>query len=190
MRKRITLVVCGLLFLLQFSGAVNVSSIAEYAELADDTEVTFDCRLAVLAQKGMKLFVSDGQRGAVIYGRIEGTFEFGDLLEAGLTAKKTTYDYAPELVQPKAGTLKKANSTVNIKPVRIAMSEVGMDKVYCYTRLIGHFDATSNMLISGSKKVFLYNTFNKEMPSGTGKVTVDGILVYYKKKDLMELYVM
>ncbi|MDO4461152.1 MAG: hypothetical protein Q4C30_01460 [Bacteroidia bacterium] len=190
MKKKIILVLSTLALLVQFVGAVKVSSIAEYAVLADETEVTFTCRLAVLAQKGMKLFVSDGQRGAVIYGKIDQTFEFGDLLESGLTAKKITFDYAPEMVQVKANTLKKANSSVNIKPVRIAMSDVSMDKVYCYTRLMGHYDATTSMLSAGGQQVLVYNHFNKEMPKETGKTTVDGILIYYKRKNLMELYVM
>ncbi len=190
MRKGIFAVFCAVLSMIQMVGAVNVSSIAEYSKLADDTEVTFSCRLAVLAQKGNKLFVTDGQRGTVLYAPIKAQLKHGDLLKEGFTAKKTTYDYAPELIQPDEKTIEKVQENVTIRPTKMRIENVTMDKVYTYARVIGYFDVVTKKFMAGDQEILLFNAFNKELPKESGTTTIDGIVMYYKRKDMMELYIM
>lgn len=190
MRKKISLLACAVLAMVQMIGAVTVSSIAEYAELDDNTEVVFNCRLAVLAQKGNNLYVTDGQKGTLLYAPLSKKFNHGDLLKEGLKAKKTTYNYAAELISPDESTMEKVQENVTIRPVKMQISNVTKDKMYSYARVVGYYDAVTKTFKAGDQEILLYNAFNKALPQASGTTTIDGIVMYYKKKNMMELCIM
>lgn len=176
--------------LAQSISAVNVSSISEYAKLADETDVTFTCKLTVIGHKGRKLFVTDGKDGAMLYGVFSSTYNYGDVFKEGLKAIKTTFDAAPELIKVEESTMVKVESGSNIKPIKMEMGDISLDKAYAYVSVTGYYNGETSTLKSGKSKLLLFNIFGVQMPTNNGRETVNGILVYHKKKDIMQIYVM
>lgn len=178
------------LLLVQNIDAVNVSSIAQYSKLADDTDVTFTCKLTVVAHKGRKLFVTDGKDGAMIFGVFNKTYSHGDVFKEGLTAVKTTFDSTPELFNVKEATMVKVQSDADIKPSKVNLSDITLNEVYNYVSVTGFYSGETGTLKSGKTKLHVTNIFGTQMPTTDGRETVKGILVYHKKRDVMQIYVM
>lgn len=174
----------------QAVGAVNVSSIAEYEKLADETEVTFTCKLTVLGHKGRKLFVTDGKRGAMLYGVFSKTYSFGDVFREGLSATKATLDMAPELIKVNETTLKVVATGTDVTPEKMNIEDIGVHDVYKYVSVTGYFNGETGTLKSGKNKLLLMNIFGAQMPTTNGRESIKGVLVYHMKREVMQVFVL
>lgn len=190
MRLRQIIILLATTFLAPSISAVNVSSISEYAKLADETDVTFTCKLTVVGHKGRKLFVTDGKDGAMLYGVFSNTYNCGDVFKEGLKAIKTTFDAAPELVKAEESTMVKIESGSKITPTKMEIGDISLDHAYSYVSVTGFYNVETSTLKSGKSKLLLFNIFGVQMPTDNGRETVNGILVYHKKRDIMQIYVM
>ena len=81
----------------EFGTATEVANIAAYQGVADDTKVKFTNPVTVIAQYNKRLFVQDNTGNMFIYGETGQTYKNGDVIPAGFTGTKVTYNGEPEL---------------------------------------------------------------------------------------------
>ncbi len=87
-------------------------TIAQYQTVANDTEVTFRNPVTVLAQGGANLWVRDNTGYMLVYGNTGKTYSQGDVIPAGFSGIKTTYNGEPELKTPKGFQVASGKETV------------------------------------------------------------------------------
>ena len=85
----------------------NVSTIAEFNALPDDTEniVLTLTNAQVLAKGGKYIIVADATAGTEFYNVSDPALNVGDILNGTITGKKTSYKKVPELTNVTANTL-------------------------------------------------------------------------------------
>ena len=92
---------------ISYSGILPPETICDRINSVDDgTIIMSDLETQVTYQSGNYLyFKQDGGCFGMIYGNIGQTYQMGDIIPPGWTAKKTTYNSEPELVAPFEGFL-------------------------------------------------------------------------------------
>ena len=84
-------------------GEIDGLTIAEFQQAEDNTAVTIKNDVTTLAQKGNRLYVKDDTGYMVIFGNVGKTYAKGDVIPAGFSGTKKTYDGEPELATPFSG---------------------------------------------------------------------------------------
>ena len=95
-------------------------TIAEYQNLANDAEATFRNPVTVLAQGGSNLWVKDNTGYMLVYGSVGKSYEQGDVIPAGFSGTKVTYNGEPELKNPKGFKAPSGKETVT--PEELALT--------------------------------------------------------------------
>ena len=95
-------------------------TIAEYQNLANDAEATFRNPVTVLAQGGANLWVKDNTGYMLVYGSVGKSYEQGDVIPAGFSGTKVTYNGEPELKNPKG--FKVASGKETVIPEELALT--------------------------------------------------------------------
>jgi len=109
----------------RFEDAVQVSGISEYQALPDGTRVYFTSPVTVLAQYRYRLYVTDGTGCALFYGDSGQEYNNGDVIPAGFTGIKVTYDGEPELTELNGFKPAMGYNLVNVE--RISPDQVDHD---------------------------------------------------------------
>ena len=163
----------------------TVSSVAEFNELSDQTELTFNGTLTALAQTGKYLFAQDAEKGILIYGTIDQTYQMGDQIPGGFTGKKTVYNGAPEMINPagmQAATTNVAPTAVELTPAEVTLSNFGR---YAVIRGASVMD---NYIVAGSDSVALFTTrFGVNVPTTGSVFDIYGIVSYFNGNQFMPL---
>ena len=94
------------------TSTVEGVTIAEYQNLANDAEATFRNPVTVLAQGGANLWVKDNTGYMLVYGSVGKSYEQGDVIPAGFSGTKVTYNGEPELKNPKGFKAASGKETV------------------------------------------------------------------------------
>ena len=94
------------------TSTVEGVTIAEYQNLANDAEATFRNPVTVLAQGGANLWVKDNTGYMLVYGSVGKSYEQGDVIPAGFSGTKVTYNGEPELKNPKGFKAPSGKETV------------------------------------------------------------------------------
>ena len=102
------------------TSTVEGVTIAEYQNLANDAEATFRNPVTVLAQGGANLWVKDNTGYMLVYGSVGKSYEQGDVIPAGFSGTKVTYNGEPELKNPKG--FKAASGTETVIPEELALT--------------------------------------------------------------------
>lgn len=163
---------------------VDGMTIAEFQQAADDAVVTFKNPVTVQAVSGSRMFVKDETGYMLVYGNTGKTYAQGNVIPAGFSGTKTTYDGEPELKTPFAG-FKDATSTVEVK------AEALTGEAMMAHANFGHYvvaknvtiDATASTLtLENGEVVKFYNNMGANMPSDFAKkYDVYGIVGSYGK---------
>ena len=167
---------------------VDGMTIAEFQQAADDAVVTFKNPVTVQAVSGQRMFVKDETGYMLVYGNTGKTYAQGNVIPAGFSGTKTTYDGEPELKTPFAG-FKDATSTVEVKAEALT-GEAMMGHAN-----FGHYvvaknvtiDATASTLtLENGEVVKYYNNMGANMPTDfSKKYDVYGIVGSYGKTDVI-----
>lgn len=167
------------------AAATTVSTVAEFNELSDQTELTFTGTLTALAQTGKYLFAQDAEKGILIYGTIDQTYQMGDQIPGGFTGKKTVYNGAPEMIDPagmQAATTNVAPTAIELTPAEVTISNFGR---YAVIRGVSVMD---NYIVAGSDSVALYtNRFGVNVPATGSVFDIYGIVSYFNGNQFMPL---
>ena len=159
-------------------------SLCDLLDVEDGTTVSFDRQLVVLWQAGRYLYVKDMLTDCfgLIYGSINQTYQQGDVIPAGWTARKRTYGGEPELGYPE--DFAPSESHVEVTPEEITAEDVNHDHW-------AHYVVLKNVMVSEDGTVLIdengneisyYNrTFGVELPIGQDHpIDVYGIVGSYK----------
>lgn len=76
---------------------VNVESLSEVNNLADNTNFIFNGEVVCISQHGQYLYVEDNTSGGLIYGDINQTYETTNVIPYGWKGVKTTYNGFTEI---------------------------------------------------------------------------------------------
>lgn len=102
------------------TSTVEGVTIAEYQNLANDAEATFRNPVTVLAQGGANLWVKDNTGYMLVYGSVGKSYKQGDVIPAGFSGTKVTYNGEPELKNPKG--FKAASGKETVIPEELALT--------------------------------------------------------------------
>lgn len=158
-------------------------TIAEFQALADNATATFKNPVVVQAAYGGRTFVKDETGYMLIFGNTGKTYTQGNVIPAGFSGVKTTYDGEPELKQTFAG-FQDATSTVAVTAETLTASMMAHEN-------FGHYVVAKNVTINTTTKcvyfengdsVKFYNNLGANLPSDlTKKYDVYGIIGSYGK---------
>ena len=126
-------------------------TIAEFQALADGTDTEAFNAVTTLAQSGSRLFVKDDTGYMLVYGNVGKTYNRGDIIPAGFSGQKTTYDGEPELKSPKNFAASTESTTVTADEAKAADLK---------HENFGHYVVFKNATISGGK---IYDADNNEV---------------------------
>ena len=151
--------------------AVTVATVAEFNALTDNTEFTFTGNLVVSAQTGNYLYAQDATGGMLLF-RATTTYDKNDVIPAGWTGTKTTYNGAPEATNM-AG-LSAAATTSELTAQELTPAQVTQQNPFLYAVIKGA-TIENGKIIVGEENVTLYNRFNVTIPSDGNIYDVYGI---------------
>ncbi len=163
--------------------AVNVATVAEFNALTDNTEFTFTGNLVVSAQTGNYLYAQDATGGMLLF-RATTTYDKNDVIPAGWTGTKTTYNGAPEATNM-AG-LSAAATTSELTAQELTPAQVTQQNPFLYAVIKGA-TIENGKIIVGEENVTLYNRFNVTIPSDGNIYDVYGITGYFNGTQFMPL---
>lgn len=153
--------------------STSVANIAAYQNVADDTYVQFANPVNVLANNGKSLYVKDETGYALIYGDLGKTYKNGDVVPAGFTGLKITYNGQPELSCYPTDGFQAAAGNTPIDPETITTTQVS-------SALFGHY-----VLIKGAK--IAYNSKTITDAAGVAQVRT-GMGGYGSSTDSTKVY--
>ena len=156
---------------------------ADMFNTADNANVTFTYPSIVLWQSGINMYVKDDTGYGLVYQSTGQTYQIGDIIPAGFSGTKTTYNNHPELQSPKG--FQAATEFVAVAPEEITPNQV--DDAHW-----AHYVVLKNVTVApdgnggtftdanGNSCTFFNNTFNVAPPVG-GVHDVYGIVAAYRE---------
>ncbi len=135
-----------------FGTATQVANIAEYQAVDDETIVQFTNPVNVLAQNtlssgNVRLFVQDATGNMFIFGKAGKKYNNGDVIPAGFTGTKKTFNGEVELEVTETSNFQDASSNSPIAPETIQAIDVEADLFAHYVYIAGAslaYTTTSN----------------------------------------------
>ena len=123
------------------TSTVEGVTIAEYQVAENNAEVTFRNPVTVLAQGGSNLWVRDATGYMLVYGNVGKTYNQGDVIPAGFSGIKTTYNGEPELKTPKG--FQAASGKETVTPEELALTSANIAHAN-----FGHYVLVKNATIN------------------------------------------
>ena len=157
---------------------------ADMFNTADNANVTFTYPSIVLWQSGINMYVKDDTGFGLVYQSTGQTYQIGDIIPAGFSGTKTTYNNHPELQSPKG--FQAATEFVDLAPEIITPNQVD-DAHWAHYVLLknGTVAAEGNggtfTDANGNSCTFFNNTFNVAPPTDGGVHDVYGIVAAYRE---------
>ena len=172
-----------------FRTVPNVTSIAEFNDLDDGVAFKFTGQNLVAIKQyettsnsgniSHYLYAQDGEKGMLIFGDVGKAYNPGDVIPAGFTGIKSTYNGAPEMTNP-AGFGDKTE-TVELVPVEYTPNNVNLDNFGRYAIIRGATvnTGTKTITTADGQSVAYYTTFLNTLIDGH-TYDLSGICGYYK----------
>lgn len=163
-------------------GPVSCSTVAEIKALADNTEFTFTGRLVVSghahASSGTNnwLFAQDETGGIQLFKATQ-DYEKNDVVPAGFTATKKTYNGAAQLQD--IANMQAATETLELVAEELTPAQINLDKVFKYVVIKGATVVDNNITVGEESVVIYNNRFNTSIPSDGNTYDVYGITSYF-----------
>lgn len=146
-------------------------SIAEYQNLANDAEATFRNPVTVLAQGGANLWVKDNTGYMLVYGSVGKSYEQGDVIPAGFSGTKVTYNGEPELKNPKGFQAASGKETVTPEELALTADNISHANFGHYVLVKGATINTTALTITDAagNTVPYYNNMAAQLPKDLTK---------------------
>ena len=157
---------------------------ADMFNTADNTNVTFTYPSIVLWQSGINMYVKDDTGFGLVYQNTGQTYQIGDIIPAGFSGTKTTYNNHPELQSPKG--FQAATQFVDLAPEVITPNQVD-DAHWAHYVLLKNVTVAAEgnggtfTDANGNSCTFFNNTFNVAPPTDGGVHDVYGIVAAYRE---------
>ena len=146
-------------------------TIAEYQNLANDAEATFRNPVTVLAQGGANLWVKDNTGYMLVYGSVGKSYEQGDVIPAGFSGTKVTYNGEPELKNPKGFKAPSDKETVIPEELALTADNISHANFGHYVLVKGATINTSALTITDAagNTVPYFNNMAAQLPKDLTK---------------------
>ena len=146
-------------------------TIAEYQNLANDAEATFRNPVTVLAQGGANLWVKDNTGYMLVYGSVGKSYEQGDVIPAGFSGTKVTYNGEPELKNPKGFKAPSGKETVIPEELALTADNISHANFGHYVLVKGATINTSALTITDAagNTVPYFNNMAAQLPKDLTK---------------------
>lgn len=168
----------------------EVSTVAEFNELEDNTNFKFTGTLIVSGQTGKYLYAQDATGGILIYGTTGQTYNKLDVIPANWTGTKTTYNGAPEVKEPLTDFME-ATTQADLAPEEMTPAQVTLANAFKYAVIRGATVAmtngTSGTITVDDETVALYKRFNITIPTDGAVYDIIGITGYFNTPQFMPL---
>ena len=153
------------------TGSEDGVSIAEYQNLANDAEATFRNPVTVLAQGGANLWVRDNTGYMLVYGGVGRAYEQGDVIPAGFSGTKVTYNGEPELKNPKGFKAPSGKETVVPEELALTADNISHANFGHYVLVKGATINTTALTITDAagNTVPYFNNMAAQLPKDLSK---------------------
>lgn len=151
--------------------AVEVNNIAAYKTVADETQVKFASPVTVLAQGGANLWVKDNTGYMLVYGSVGKSYEQGDVIPAGFSGTKVTYNGEPELKNPKGFKAPSGKEAVTPEELALTADNISHANFGHYVLVKGATLNTSALTITDAagNTVPYFNNMAAQLPKDLTK---------------------
>lgn len=153
------------------TSTVEGVTIAEYQNLANDAEATFRNPVTVLAQGGSNLWVRDNTGYMLVYGSVGKSYEQGDVIPAGFSGTKVTYNGEPELKNPKGFKAPSGKEAVTPEELALTADNISHANFGHYVLVKGATINTSALTITDAagNTVPYFNNMAAQLPKDLTK---------------------
>ena len=153
------------------TSTVEGVTIAEYQNLANDAEATFRNPVTVLAQGGANLWVKDNTGYMLVYGSVGKSYEQGDVIPAGFSGTKVTYNGEPELKNPKGFKAPSGKEAVTPEELALTADNISHANFGHYVLVKGATINTSALTITDAagNTVPYFNNMATQLPKDLTK---------------------
>lgn len=153
------------------TSTVEGVTIAEYQNLANDAEATFRNPVTVLAQGGANLWVKDNTGYMLVYGSVGKSYEQGDVIPAGFSGTKVTYNGEPELKNPKGFKAPSGKEAVTPEELALTADNISHANFGHYVLVKGATINTSALTITDAagNTVPYFNNMAAQLPKDLTK---------------------
>ena len=153
------------------TSTVEGVTIAEYQNLANDAEATFRNPVTVLAQGGANLWVKDNTGYMLVYGSVGKSYEQGDVIPAGFSGTKVTYNGEPELKNPKGFKAPSVKEAVTPEELALTADNISHANFGHYVLVKGATINTSALTITDAagNTVPYFNNMAAQLPKDLTK---------------------
>ncbi len=159
----------------EFVKTLTVATAAEYLALEDGTEFVFTGNLVVSGQAGQRLYAQDETGGVLIYGNAGQTYNFGDVIPAGFSAKKANYNGTIEMTNMNG--MQAATETAELVAQEIAIADYEANQNIYVVVKNATIDGTT--LVIGEETLATYNRFGVDYPTDDKAYDVYGVATIY-----------
>lgn len=159
----------------EFVKTLTVATAAEYLALEDGTEFVFTGNLVVSGQAGQRLYAQDETGGVLIYGNAGQTYNFGDVIPAGFSAKKANYNGTIEMTNMSG--MQAATETAELVAQEIAIADYEANQNIYVVVKNATIDGTT--LVVGEETLATYNRFGVDYPTDDKAYDVYGVATIY-----------
>lgn len=153
------------------TSTVEGVTIAEYQNLANDAEATFRNPVTVLAQGGANLWVKDNTGYMLVYGSVGKSYKQGDVIPAGFSGTKVTYNGEPELKNPKGFKAPSGKEAVTPEELALTADNISHANFGHYVLVKGATINTSALTITDAagNTVPYFNNMAAQLPKDLTK---------------------
>ena len=167
---------------------VTCATVAEIISLDDNTEFTFTGNLVVSASANSSsgnnyLYAQDATGGMLLF-KATHNYTKGDVIPAGFSAKKTTYNGAPELTNVTG--LAEATATQELEAEEMTPGDVTLANAFKYAIIKGARIENGSIVV-GDESVVMYNRFGVTAPNDGNVYDVIGVTGWYNGAQYMPL---
>lgn len=147
----------------------------------EETEFTYTGEAVVTYVNGSNMYIHDETASLLVYGKLNRTYEQGDVL----TGFKGTFKnyYSTYELMANASSFGEPVKTMEVEPVEYTIATITpMDQNDYIILKEVTFDPEAMTLKQGDDEIGMYDKFKVEVPTTTGVFNVVGIISYYTNK--------
>lgn len=170
----------------EFVKIPELANLDAFYDYSGSDEFAFTGNLVAIAQTGKYLYAQDDDRGVLIYGNIEPTYQKGDKIPAPFYAKKGSYGDAPQMTNPRE--MQAATESVTLEPIEITIAQASYDdNLYRYA-VIKDVTIADEKIVVGDEELELFNRFNIQIDPVEGQLyNVIGVVGWFNGAQFLPL---
>ena len=170
----------------EFVKIPELANLDAFYDYYDSDEFAFTGNLVAIAQTGKYLYAQDNDRGVLIYGDIEPTYQKGDKIPAPFYAKKGSFGDAPQMTNPRE--MQAATESVTLEPIEITIAQASHENNLYRYAVIKDVTIADEKIVVGDEELELFNRFNIQIDPVEGQLyNVIGVVGWFNGAQFLPL---